>query len=124
MGELTSAKEVVEATGAPFDATARVLQLMAMKGILRSEQGARGGYVLIRDLSRVSLLELSDLILGSVPVARCLEEREECDLRHSCNIISPVTILNRKIADFYAQLMVGDLLLVKDKERHLPEVNA
>jgi Rrf2 family transcriptional regulator, nitric oxide-sensitive transcriptional repressor len=33
-GELTSAKEVVEKTGCPFDATARVLQQMAQKGIL------------------------------------------------------------------------------------------
>lgn len=30
-GELTSTKEVVESTGCPFDATARVMQQMAQK---------------------------------------------------------------------------------------------
>ena len=56
--ELTSAKDVVDSTGSPFDATARVLQLMAQHGILRSEHGAHGGYSLVRDLTNVSLHEL------------------------------------------------------------------
>lgn len=115
-GELTSAKEVVEATGCPFDATARVLQLLAQKGILRSEQGAQGGYLVIRDLSRVSLLELMELILGRVTVARCLHGDDSCGLRNSCNIISPVTNLNRRLAEFYGQLSVGELLRVKERD--------
>ena len=109
-GELTSAKEVVDACGCPFDATARVLQQMAQREILRSEQGAHGGYVLIRDLNKVSLLELMELILGSLAVAKCLSDEGECDLKETCNIVSPVTILNRRLMDFYSELMVGDLL--------------
>ncbi len=115
-GELTSAKEVVEVTGSPFDAVARVLQLMAQKGILQSEHGAHGGYLVVRDLSRVSLFELMELILGPMGVAKCLQDENECDLRSRCNIISPVSVLNRKLADFYKQLSVGELLRVKDKE--------
>ncbi len=115
-GELTSAKEVVEATGCPFDATARVLQLMAQKGILRSEHGAYGGYLVIRDLSRVSFLELMELVLGPMTVARCLHGVDSCELKGSCNIISPVAILNRKVEEFYRQLSVGELLRVKDRE--------
>ena len=55
-GELTSAKEVVELTGCPFDAVARVLQQMAQRAVLRSEQGAHGGYVLVRDINKVTFL--------------------------------------------------------------------
>lgn len=120
-GELTSAKEVVEVTGCPFDATARVLQLLAQKGILRSEQGAQGGYLVIRDLSRVSLLELMEVILGRMTVARCLHGDESCGLKSSCNIISPVTNLNRRLAEFYGRLSVGDLLRVKDREPLTPQ---
>jgi len=120
-GELTSAKEVVEVTGCPFDATARVLQQMAQKEILRSEQGAHGGYVLIRDLNKVSLLELMELILGSLAVAKCLSEDSGCDLKSTCNILSPVTILNRRLMEFYSTLTVGELLKLS-KRGARPEV--
>lgn len=113
-GELTSAKEVVDQTGCPFDATARVLQQMAQKGILRSEQGAYGGYVLIRDLTRVSFYELNEVILGPLGLAKCLQGDAGCDLKSRCNIVSPVSVLNRKLVEFYQNLSVGELLRVKD----------
>lgn len=112
-GELTSAKEVVDQCGCPFDATARVLQQMAQHEILRSEQGAHGGYLLIRDLNKVSLFELMELILGSLAIAKCVGDEGDCDLRKSCNIISPITVLNRKVMEFYSQLTVGEILKLK-----------
>lgn len=112
-GELTSAKEVVDLTGCPFDATARVMQQMVRKGILRSEQGAHGGYILVRDLSKISLFDLSEMILGKIAVAKCLHGQESCELVGTCNIMSPVTNLNRKLSEFYQNLSVGELLRVR-----------
>lgn len=114
-GELTSAKEIVDSTGCPFDATARVLQQMAQREILRSEQGAHGGYVLIRDLNKVSFYELMELILGSLAVAKCMNEESGCELKSSCNIVSPISILNRRLTEFYQGLMVGDLLKISNR---------
>ena len=116
-GELTSAKEVVDAVGCPFDATARVLQRMGQHGILRSEQGAHGGYVLIRDLTRLSLYDLMKLILGPLAAAKCLHGKGECELKSNCNIVNPVTILNRKYQEFYQGITVGELLKLRETER-------
>jgi Rrf2 family protein len=115
-GDLTSAKEVVELTGCPFDATARVLQQLGQSGILRSEQGAHGGYLLLRDLSKVSLFDLMQIILGPVAVAKCLQGVGDCDLKHTCNIISPVSVFNRRLAEFYQSLSVGELLRVRERQ--------
>lgn len=112
--ELTSAKDVVELTGSPFDATARVLQKMAQAGILRSEQGAYGGYVLARDLSHVSLYELSELILGRITAVKCLQGSRSCELKDRCNIHSPISILNRKQEEFYHNIMLGELLRARE----------
>jgi Rrf2 family protein len=114
-GELTSAKEIVGQTGCPFDATARVLQQMGQKGILRSEQGAQGGYHVVRDLSKVSFSELMELILGPIAVAKCLKGNERCDLKSRCNILSPVQVLNRKLSEFYQSLSVAELLRLKEQ---------
>ena len=111
--ELTSAKEVVEKTGCPFDATARVMQQMAQKEILRSEHGAHGGYILIRDLNKISFFDLNEIVLGPIALAKCLHGEERCDLVDTCNIMSPVNMLSKKLSEFYQNLSVGELLRVR-----------
>lgn len=111
-GELTTAKEISTFYGCPFDATARVMQVLAQKGILRAEHGAYGGYQITKDLTKVSFYDLMQMILGPVEVAKCMNEKGEvsCEIRETCNIISPVQNLNRKLVDFYRGLSVGELL--------------
>lgn len=117
-GELTTAKEVSALYGSPFDATARALQSLAQRGVLKSEQGAHGGYQIMRDLSRVSFYELVEIVLGPVEVAKCLHDGENaCEIRGTCNIVSPVQALNRRLVDFYRGLSVGELLGVTSGAR-------
>lgn len=110
-GELTSAKEVAESYQAPFDATARVMQLMAQRGILKSEQGANGGYQITKDLSKVTLQDLMDVIQGPTQIAKCIHSEEPCELQNNCNIISPVQALNQKLNEFYRNLTLKELLV-------------
>lgn len=111
-GELTSAKEISEAHHAPFDATSRVLQIMAQQGILKSEHGPHGGYQIQTDLARISFLQLSEMILGPVKLVECLhdENNESCDLIHTCNIVSPIVHLNDRLKEFYGTIAVRDLV--------------
>ena len=112
-GELTSAKEVASQTGTSFDVVAQVMRALAQHGLLRSEQGPQGGYTIIRDLQRVSVLELMEMIEGPVNVAKCLHENTQCELQSSCNIQSPIEMLNRKLTDFYRDLKVAELLKLR-----------
>lgn len=113
-GELTSAKEVIAITGGPFDATARVMQLMAQQGLLRSEQGAHGGYSIVKDLSKVSFYELIEMILGPMGITKCLHGNGQCELVDNCNIVSPITVLNKKLVEFYRSLTLKELLRVRE----------
>jgi len=120
-GELTTAKEVSDFYQSPFDATAKVMQVMAGHGLLRSEQGATGGYQITRDLSKVNLQELIEVIQGPTKIAKCLQHSRDknasedmdqapCDIQKSCNIISPVVNLNNKLNEFYKSVTIRDLL--------------
>lgn len=115
-GELTTAKEVALATGCPFDATARVMQQMSSQGLLKSEQGAHGGYQIMRDLSKVSVQDLTEMIIGPTHLVKCLHEEDEgsCELVDKCNMQSPLTELNRKIKEFYRSVSLKDVLRVRD----------
>lgn len=110
-GELTTVKELTSLYGCPFEATAKVMQTLVGRGLILSEQGAHGGYQLVKDLNRVSLYEVMEMVVGPVEIAKCLHEDDGgCDLRQSCNVVSPIALLNRKLIDFYRGLTVGELL--------------
>ena len=116
--EITSAKEICDAYGIPFDPTARTLQLMAQEGILQASQGAHGGYQLIRDLSQVSLKNLNDIIIGHIKIADCLDDDAfHCECIKNCIVISPLLRLNEKIHNFMDQISIRSLI---DSQHHHP----
>jgi Rrf2 family nitric oxide-sensitive transcriptional repressor len=117
-GHITTVKEICTATGVPFDATSRVMQLMVKKQILKAEIGAGGGYLLVRDLSKVSFLEIVELISGQVKVVRCVSGAGDCDIMASCNVVSPLRELNSKLVEFYQSLSVADLLKRNEQKSH------
>lgn len=110
-GELATAKEISTLYQTPFDATSRVLQIMASHHILKSEQGAHGGYYIIKDLSAVSFFDLAQQVLGTISMVDCLYEDDcRCELSKHCNIVSPIVWLSEKTKEFYKSLSVRDLL--------------
>mgnify|MGYP003683082125 CR=1 FL=1 len=116
-GQLTTVKEICRAYGCSFDATSRVLQVMVQRELLKSEQGAQGGYLILKDLAKVSLLDLIEIVIGPISVVKCLDvERGGCDMQENCNVIAPLAYLNDRIIDFYRSINVDEMLNVKDKK--------
>jgi len=104
-GQLTSAKEICDTYRTPFDPTARVLQIMAQHGLLQAEQGAKGGYQIIKDLAKVSMKDLSDMIIGPIKVADCIHgDYSNCEMTTTCHIIAPMLTLNEKMNNLTSKL--------------------
>lgn len=117
-GELTSAKEVSDKLKTPFDATARVMQVMAQKGLLRSEQGASGGYQITKDLNKISLLDLVEMIEGPTNLVKCVSSHSACEIQSQCNIVSPIHNLNKKLNEFFGKVSLRELL-IEDRDSKL-----
>src|SRR6478609_7493907 len=71
--EVTSAREVADSYGLPFEITAKTLQRLKDTGLIQSAQGARGGYTLARTLNDVNLAEFLRLMEGSQSVVACAD---------------------------------------------------
>lgn len=110
-GCLTSAKEISNVYGAPFDVVSRVLQNLNQGGIVKSIQGVQGGYHLLKSLDEVTFHELIELIEGPLALVKCIHDNDACEMVKSCNIISPVALLNDKINEFYKTIKISDLIL-------------
>jgi Rrf2 family protein len=105
-----TAKEVAEQLHTSFEVVARVLQVLAQKGILISEQGASGGYRLVQNLDQLSLHQLVEHIEGPSSVVKCISEVGVCEIQDSCNIVPPMKALNEKVNNFYKTISVLDLI--------------
>lgn len=108
-GELTSAKEIADTYGCSFDTTARVMQILAQKGILHSTHGAMGGYLILKDLAKFSIYDLCLALLGPIKLVKCLSSTS-CNMESQCNIVSPMQILNQHLIDLYKKLNLRELL--------------
>src|SRR4051812_34433600 len=69
--EVTSAREIADSYGLPFEITAKTLQRLKDTGLIQSAHGAKGGYTLQRSLNEVSLAEFLELMEGPQSVVFC-----------------------------------------------------
>lgn len=108
-GKLFSVRELCDRHQVPFDVMSKTMQRLAKSGILRSVQGAAGGYQIIQDLEEVTLLDVMEAVLGGVAAVNCLKT---CGCAHSehCTISDPMHRLNEKMRELYAGLTVAGLL--------------
>jgi Rrf2 family nitric oxide-sensitive transcriptional repressor len=110
-GHLTSAKEICDFYQTPFDPTSRVLQIMTQHGILVAEQGVKGGYVLNKDLTKLTLKELSDMITGPIEIANCLhKDHSTCGITSDCRIIAPMLNLNEQVNKLFNTIVISELI--------------
>lgn len=116
-GQLTTAKEICDAYRIPFDPTARVLQLMAQAEILKVEHGAHGGYMIQKDLSKISLSELILMIVGPIEIVNCFHPKHSiCEITMCCNVISPMLNLSEKLSQLFDQITLKELLESKNQK--------
>jgi Rrf2 family protein len=85
-GSSTSAREIAEQYAIPLELMAKVLQRLVRTGLLESTQGTRGGYVLSRPASSISVADVIQAIDGPVTVTACSSQKNDCDQYGKCSI--------------------------------------
>lgn len=111
--QLTSVREICENYGTPFDPVAHVLRILNAEGLVKSEQGAHGGYRLAENVKRVSLAAFIEMIEGQLGFVDCIREDHvcRCNMTQRCNIIHPMHTLNDRLLGFMRSVTLGELLV-------------
>ena len=118
---LTSAREVADHYGLPFEITAKTLLRLKDAGLIQSAQGARGGYTLTRPLEDVTLKEFLEMMEGPQAVVACAPEVEAptnpqaagsgcgCEYSGRCEIRGVMSDLNDRVGQFLGSIRLADL---------------
>lgn len=109
-GELTTARELCESFDLPFDPVSKVMQALNSSGIVSSIKGVKGGYLITKDLSTVTYMELSTIIEGKNSGSHCGEDEECCERKESCIIKDSMALLNNELNDYLQKITLKDLL--------------
>jgi Rrf2 family protein len=110
---VTSAREIAESYGLPFEITAKTLQRLKDTGMIQSAQGARGGYTLQCSLSQTSLAEFLKLMEGGQSVVSCTSESSktscECEYEQKCGLRPVMASLNDRVHTFLSGIFLSEL---------------
>ena len=112
-GQLTSVREICDQFGAPFDPVAHVMRILNAAGLVKSEQGAHGGYRLQDDVLETPMDEFIEIIEGH-PLAfmDCAREDDgRCAMVGRCNIAEPMESLHGRLLGFFRSITLAELLV-------------
>jgi Rrf2 family protein len=112
--EVTSAREIADFYGLPFEITAKTLQRLKDTGLIHSAHGARGGYTLQRSLEEVSLAEFLQLMEGPQSLVACVGPNDEpksseCGYGERCEIKHVLNHLNSRVFQFLSEICLAEL---------------
>lgn len=72
---LYTAPELAESAQIPQPTVQKVLKLLARHGLLDSQRGVKGGYVLARDPRSISVADVISALEGPIALTECVDER-------------------------------------------------
>jgi Rrf2 family protein len=111
-GQIYTAKEIAKEYDIPFELLAKVLQKLARNGVVRSLQGVRGGYSLVRRPNEMTLSYIIHVIEDERPmVAECYSDgADSCYLFDNCTIRRPLGKLQRNLNVLFNSMTVQEII--------------
>jgi Rrf2 family protein len=108
-GSSRSAKDVADAFSIPPEALAKILQRLARAGLLHSQHGINGGYMLARPAHTISAFEVIQAIDGPLFITSCVTVRGECGQSDRCNIREPLRKVNESIEAVLKRIKISHM---------------
>ena len=107
--ESVSARQIADHYHIPAELLAKVLQRLVRKGLLVSQQGMNGGYVLARNARNISALEVIRAIDGPLFITSCGDEKHGCYQSPKCNVREPLRKVNESIQQVLTRISIADM---------------
>jgi len=104
-----SAKRIAEEFHIPPERLAKILQRLAKKKLIASHNGPKGGYVLTRPPSKVTVGQIVRALEGPVTVVSCMTEHDDCPQFARCTLRGPVQRIQAGITQVLDSMTLAEL---------------
>lgn len=107
-------KQISQELGLPSPFLAKILQQLAKQKILNSAKGPNGGFSLIKDPRKISLLDIIKTIDGDDLMSGCVIHNDTCtnlDERHlTCTLHEDYSNIRTQIIELFEKRSIYDLV--------------
>jgi Rrf2 family protein len=87
-----------------------IMNSLRLYGLVKSIKGARGGYVLGKDISRITLADIFFALEGAVDLVECISRPESCKRKSRCSAYDVWSELSRTISQKLKSITLKDII--------------
>ena len=103
-----SAKRIAEEFAIPPELLAKILQRLAKRRLITSQNGPKGGYVLARSPSEISIGQVVRALEGPINIVSCFDHAG-CPQEERCNLRRPVQKIQAAISQMLDSMSLAEL---------------
>ena len=108
--QVLSARDLAAEAGLPLPTVGKVLKLLARAGLLRSQRGVNGGYVLAHPASQISVAAIVQALEGPIGMTDCAPQApRSCEHEPHCPVRTPVQRINAVVRETLSQMSLEEL---------------
>ncbi len=105
-GELATNGEIAGRLNASENHLSKVLQRLTKAGLVKSVRGPKGGFILGRDSTEITIREIYELFEGTVDSSGCLLQTPVCG--DNCVFGDLLVRMNRMVIDYMSGTKLSD----------------
>jgi len=102
----------------PYQLTCKLMQKLHSVRLVESCMGPKGGFRLRKKPSKISVLEIIELIQGPLALNRCLLRVDACPRQRSCAVRVKLAELQRYISNRLSDIKLDDLVRNRSAARN------
>jgi FeS assembly SUF system regulator len=107
---MMTAPRIAEGTGVPLPTVAKLLKILARDGLVRSQRGAGGGYVLGRRAADITVADIVSSVEGPIALTACVDGAEGgCEVELMCPMRGNWDRVNGAIRNALSEVSLADM---------------
>ncbi len=114
-GQLISARQLANDGHFSYQLGCKLLQKLRKAKLVKSSMGPKGGFTLSREPSKITLMEIINVLQGGIRLNRCLSGSDECEFQSDCEINTKLSCLQLYIDGYLDGITLAEIVRAKEK---------
>ena len=108
-GQLISARQLTSGGHFSYQLGCKLLQKLHKAELVKSGMGPKGGFALSREPSKITLVEIINVLQGELRLNRCLPGGDGCEFQPDCEISTKLSCLQLYIDGYLNGITLAEI---------------
>jgi len=104
-----SVAEIAARERVPRQSLEKIIQDLIHKGLVRSQRGPQGGYLLARSADQVTFRDVIEAVEGPISLNVCVGEHADCSLMGACGMERVWREGQRRVLELFEKTTIADV---------------